>query len=153
MSKQIDYAKMLQEVIWFNWKNWNVKFRFWVIHDVCTGIWYRIHRDPGVVTPKSRTHSSLSSKLLPTPSESFKLPHQGGKLTEMTYLVAMKYNGRQGLRFSPREQFSVHFEKIVFFWHFLVIFSKKKFFFKISKKWKFWFFIGIIAFYVPQPDP
>ena len=66
------------------------------------------HRDPRVAEhPDPNTQSSVTMWTQLTPSESFKLPHLGGKLTEMTYLEAEKNNGRQELRYSPPLHFSV----------------------------------------------
>ena len=64
------------------------------------------HRDPRVAShPDPNTRSSVSLETQLNPSGSFKLPLLGGKLTEMTYLVAVKHNGRQELRYSPPQAF------------------------------------------------
>ena len=78
------------------------------------------HRDPLVVEhPDPNPRSSVSLQAQLNPSESFKLPHQGGKLTEMTYLTPVKHNGRQELRYSPPLHFSVPHTQYCIFWKFL----------------------------------
>jgi hypothetical protein len=77
-------------------------------------------RDPRVALhPDPNTWSSVTISPLHTPIQSFKLPHQGGKLTELTYLVSLKHNGRQELRYSPPLDFSVPYTQYWIFWNFL----------------------------------
>ena len=52
-------------------------------------------RDPRVEAhPDPSTRSSVSFWTQHTLIESFKLPHQGGKLTEMINLLARRHDGR-----------------------------------------------------------
>ena len=52
-------------------------------------------KDPRVEAhPDPNTQSSVSLETQLTPSGSFNLPLLGGKLTEMTYLVARRHDGR-----------------------------------------------------------
>ena len=69
--------------------------------------------------PDPNTRSSVNVTTQLNPSGSFNLPHQGGKLTEMTYLTPVKHNGRQELRYSPPLHFSVPHTQYCIFWNFL----------------------------------
>ena len=112
-------------------------------------------RDTRVASHQNpNTQSSVSLWALPVPKESFKLPHLGGKLTEMTYLWTVKHNGRQELRYSPPLHFSVSHTQYCIFWKFL---GQKFFLSHFELYWtelEFWILTpkNEKYFLVPTPD-